>query len=223
MKHRASHGFTLIEVLAVIVIILVIAGWIVSAARSAQMKSARTRADGEIKRMSMACESFKTDYGSYPSMPGVTEAELNGDPPLNPQKDGDPNTDAYKASSLFLYVALSGDDNKDGKLTPPDERSKGYMDFLSTPGILNAQKDGNGTIMRVNFLMDPFGNSYGYSTGAAKQEADFKADVAAKGDKAKRPETPVGYNPSFDLWSTGGLVSTSKISEAEQNVWIKNW
>ena len=30
MKHRATQGFTLVELLAVIVIILVIAGWIVT-------------------------------------------------------------------------------------------------------------------------------------------------------------------------------------------------
>jgi prepilin-type N-terminal cleavage/methylation domain-containing protein len=223
MRHRARHGFTLIEVLATIVIILVIAGWIVTAARSSQVKASRARAESEIKTMSMGCESYKVEYGSYPRSETVTEMVTGGDPPLDPVKDGNPNTDAYKNASQFLYIALSGDEDRDGKLKPPDERSKGYTDFYSTPGMLNATKDGNGRIQRVNYIQDPFGYSYGYSTAGAKLEDDFKAEAIAKGNRAKRSSKTAGYNPNFDLWSTSGRISTGTITDADRNSWIKNW
>ncbi len=208
MKHRSNHGFTLLEVLAVIVIILVIAGWIITAAQGANAKAARHRAEAEIRDMAMACEMYKTDFGSYPRS-DATEPVTGGEAPIDPQRDGNPTTDAYKKASLFLYIALSGDENMDGKLTPPDEPSKGYMDFQTNSRMLYGNKDQNGKIAKVLYLQDPFGNSYGYSTANAKQEDDFKADAKVNGSKAKRPATAAGFNPNFDLWSTGGKVSTT--------------
>lgn len=222
MKHRAPHGFTLVEVLAVIVIILIIAGWILAAFGSANTKAARARADAEIKLMSTACESFKADFGSYPRLAVVTEAEqAGGTPPIDPRKDGNPTAMAYTDASAFLYKALSGDADLDGKLTPPDEPSKGYMHFENR--LLRGNKDANGRIIKVICIQDPFGNSYGYSTAAAKAEEDLKADIAAKGDKAARDDHPVGFNPNFDLWSTGGKILTGTPSDLDRNSWVKNW
>jgi prepilin-type N-terminal cleavage/methylation domain-containing protein len=224
MRKRVNHGFTLLEVLAVIVIILVIAGWIISAAQSANGRAARIRAQGEITDMSMACERYKTDYGSYPRSDSLTEQVTGGDAPIDPLKDGNPNSDAYKKASLFLYVALSGDENMDGKLTPPDEPSKGYMDFYTNSRMLAGTKDKDGKLTHVLYIQDPFGNSYGYSTAGAKQEDDFKADAKANGSKAKRAATPKGINPSFDLWSTGGkVIANSTPSDSDRNAWVKNW
>jgi prepilin-type N-terminal cleavage/methylation domain-containing protein len=223
MKHRTNQGFTLLEVLAVVVIILVIASWIISAAQSANTKGARARALGEITDMGMACEHYKTEYGSYPRFEGVTEGATGGDVPIDPLRDGNPASDKYKKASAFLYTALSGDEDMNGKLTPPDEPSKGYMDFQTNSRMLAGNKDKDGKITKVLYLQDPFGNSYGYSTAGARQEDDFKAEAKAKGDKATRASKPAGINPTFDLWSTGGKVSTTGASDADRNSWIKNW
>jgi general secretion pathway protein G len=59
-------GFTLIEMMVVIAIILVLAGIIVGAAKYAQTKAARSRAQGEIAAMEMALEHYKSDNGVYP-------------------------------------------------------------------------------------------------------------------------------------------------------------
>ena len=40
----------------------------------------------------------------------------------------------------------------------------------------------------MEFIRDPFGNSYGYST-------------------ANQADPANGYNPTFDLWSTAGLTA----------------
>lgn len=222
MKLRSNHGFTLLEVLAVVVIILVIAGWIITAAQSANAKAARARALVEINGMDVACNAYKTDFGSFPRS-DATEAVNGGEAPIDPLRDGNPTTDAYKKSSAFLYVALSGDDNMDGKLTPPDEVSKGYMDFQTNNRMLAGTKDQNGKVTKVLYLQDPFGYSYGYSTANAKQEDDFKADAKANGSKAKRAEKPSGINPTYDLWSTSGKVSTNGATDSDRNSWVKNW
>ncbi len=61
-----SSGFTLIEMLVVLVIIMVLAGIIVGAAKYARTKAARSRAQAEIAAIETALESYKSDYGAYP-------------------------------------------------------------------------------------------------------------------------------------------------------------
>jgi type II secretory pathway pseudopilin PulG len=51
----------------------------------------------------------------------------------------------------------------------------------------------------VLYIRDPFSYSYGYSTAGQAGGA-------------------VGYNPTFDLWSTGGSTTPTG-----QSSWIKNW
>jgi general secretion pathway protein G len=100
----------------------------------------------------------------------------------------DPTASPVPATaSLYLYEQLSGDTN--------DDRTadiKSYFAFK--PNMLSPTDQAQ----KVTALRDPFGNPYGYSTA--------KASGAA-----------VGYNPTFDLWSTGGDISAS------QTQWIKNW
>jgi len=58
----------------------------------------------------------------------------------------------------------------------------------------------------VQYIQDPFGNSYGYSTANSVSSA-------------------LGYNPTFDLWSTVGLTSNPPPSGTDTITpqWIKNW
>src|SRR3954469_9223997 len=105
MRHRAPrHGFTLVEILAVIVIILIIAGWILAAFGPASNKAARARTEAEIKVIEAACEAYKSDYGSYPRFPKGTESDdTGGSAPIDPRQDGNPTSPAYANASVFLY------------------------------------------------------------------------------------------------------------------------
>lgn len=71
----ARQGFTLIELLVVIVIIAILAGLILSTAGFVQRKGATARAETEIAALSAALESYKAEYGAYPSN---TVAGTNG-------------------------------------------------------------------------------------------------------------------------------------------------
>jgi hypothetical protein len=56
----------------------------------------------------------------------------------------------------------------------------------------------------VAAIRDPFGNSYGYST-------------------ANQADPEKGFNPTFDLWSTGGDPELGDTPPQAQQRWIKNW
>jgi prepilin-type N-terminal cleavage/methylation domain-containing protein len=180
---RRHAAFTIIELLIVMTIILVLAGLILATAGYVQKKGARSRTEAEIAAMSAALESYKADNGVYPPANSL-DARQNGNPAT------------YSTSSLSLYNALFGTTNGNRTAAPG---TKTYLTFK--PNML-VPRDQN---VAVSAIVDPFGNSYGYST-IANRDAN--------------PGTPgtTGYNPTFDLWSTGGETSGS-----ESPKWIKNW
>jgi prepilin-type N-terminal cleavage/methylation domain-containing protein len=119
-----------------------------------------------------------------------SSAETNA---LKANTMGDPTAAGYTSASLALYKLISGDtDNDQNRIS----ETKSYFSFkpnqLAPPTQTSA----------VLYIKDPFGNSYGYST--------VKASVPAGTD---------GYNPTFDLWSTAGVISATP----DQSQWIKNW
>ena len=179
------NAFTLIELILVVGIIMVLAGLVLTTVGYARKKGARARAETEIAAMSAACENYKADNGVYP-----TSDITNG---LDPRFNGDPTTTGYKFASFDLYTRLSGDSS--GNRSPT---GKSYMAFK--PNMLFPADQ----TLNVQYIQDPFGNSYGYSTANSVNPAQ-------------------GYNPTFDLWSTAGLTSAGQPSQADQNQWIKNW
>ncbi len=205
----ATGAFTLIELLVVIAIIIVLAGLILSTMGYVRKKGARSRAETEIAAMSAALESYKADNAVYPRpqpAPNTTTDTLDA------RTMGDPTTANYKAASLVLYRALSGDRNLNRIVDAADESLDIDGSTLGTPltqlptsyyTFKPNQLSPTDQSLPIEFIRDPFGNSYGYSTA---NQAD--------------PTTPKGYNPTFDLWSTAGTTSGSATDQLQ---WIKNW
>jgi hypothetical protein len=186
----------------------------------ARKKGARARAETEIAAVSAACESYKADNGVYPRDPTPNTAtdKLNAKTDGNPMPSptpANPSGATYPAASLVLYRALSGDRNLDRvvndadknfnidgtALSPPlSQLPQSYFTFK--PNMLSPA-GGAGT---VTAIVDPFGNSYGYST-------------------ANQYNSSTGYNPTFDLWSTSGLTNNPPSSGTDTITaqWIKNW
>jgi type II secretory pathway pseudopilin PulG len=114
----------------------------------------------------------------------------NGIYPTDPVKTElvDPNVLPPSAgASLYLYEKLAGDSNDDRVID-----TTSYFSFK--PNQLGPADQ----TQPVAFIRDPFGNTYGYSTA-----------------KAANPSGTIGYNPTFDLWSTA--------NETDPARWIKNW
>jgi prepilin-type N-terminal cleavage/methylation domain-containing protein len=226
MTHKKSQGFTLIELLTVMAVIAILAGLILSISGYAQKKAASSKAENQIAAISSALENYKADNGIYPSGPStalVTNSTTipanatnnlfaNNGSGLTPNDDPTSKTPpTYTDASLYLYVALSGDTNANGKMDTGE--SKGYFEFK--PDMLSGTKDTNGNITAVNYLVDPFGYSYGYSTA-------YQADLTAT--PPVNPPTH-GYNPTFDLWSTAGAtkLKSGQTEDQYRATWIKNW
>jgi prepilin-type N-terminal cleavage/methylation domain-containing protein len=168
-------GFTIVEVLVVMTIILVLAGLILATSSYVHNKGARCRTEADIAAMSAALENYKADHGIYPN-----------DNSVDPRTVVDPSH--YQTASLQLYKSLSGD------LDADRQPNAGVKSYLSFKAYQLSPATGN-----VQFITDPFRNSYGYSTAGE-----------AGGGR--------GYNPTFDLWSTAG----SSIARGKAG-WVKNW
>ncbi len=211
------RGFTLIEMLVVMAVIAILAAILLNLNGLVQSKAARTRADGEMKAISAGCEAYKADNGTYPQ-DSTTDAL---DPRDTATTGGDPNSSAYRNANLFLYKQLSGDLNANERNeptgTPPEP--KNYLPDFFTPQRLQVNANSPvGTVGRVLYIKDPYGNPYGYSTKGLSAEQTFRAAVVTNA-QAPRP-TNQGYNPTFDLWSTAGKKDNPLINA---NVWVKNW
>ena len=185
---RYKSAFTIVELLVVITIIIILAGLILSTVGYVQKKGARSRAEAEIAAISAALESYKVDNGIYPrDTAGSTTDNLDA------RTSGNPTN--YQSASLFLYEQLSAT-KADGTIIVG---AKSYFSFK--PNMLSPRQS-----LPVTAIVDPFGNSYGYSTAYQKN-----------------PST--GYNPTFDLWSTSGLTTDPPMSGTDTITpqWIKNW
>lgn len=219
MKYRLPAAFTLIEMLTVMAVIAVLASLVIAISGLAQRNAAVKRAEGEIAAMSTACEEYKNDNGEYPTS---NKTEL-----IDPRRDGNPVTgetkEKYQDACLVLYSALTGDylPDKHPDFIPEDGK-KGYHEFKRDN--LNFKKEIDGKIREVNFIQDPWGNCYGYSTARAKAEQEFKKNLRTDAN-ATRPSDMLGYNPTFDMWSTGGSTRNRQVDGEQEDVkkWVKNW
>jgi prepilin-type N-terminal cleavage/methylation domain-containing protein len=185
--NQSRAGFTLIELLTVMAIIIILAGLVLGTSGYVQKKGARARTEAEIAALSAALESYKADNGLYPrdSTTGKFTDTLDARATVNPLDSN------YTKASLYLYGELSGDRDFNRQ---PDANSKSYMEFK--PSMLNPS---DGKTTPITAIVDPFGNSYGYST-------------------ANQADNTKGYNPTFDLWSTGGQTTATGTGQ-----WLKNW
>lgn len=240
---RSRPAFTLIELLTVMVVIAILAALVLSISGFANKKGATARAQAEIQAISAACESYKTDNGTYPhqplavsgTIPAVSGTNIPSDQ-LDPRSNGNSasTTAAYANASLELYEALSGDLTLSGTGGGPGV--KNYISDLRQDTLGRANMSAVvSSSNQVAYLSDPFGNCYGYSTANATALTTGSATIS--GVTYSPPTNNPGYNPTFDLWCTGGSVtapypySTSPTGGANTPgapgdptlSWIKNW
>src|SRR5437588_3996145 len=109
-----DSAVTIIELLVVIMIIMILAGLILSISSYVQNKGARARAETEIAAISAALESYKADNGIYPrgnaNLSSTTPYDTDS---LDPTSDLNPSppisgTNKYSKAGLYLYEQLAG-------------------------------------------------------------------------------------------------------------------
>jgi type II secretory pathway pseudopilin PulG len=183
---RGRAAFTLIELMAVITIIIILAGIVVGGMGYVNEKQARSKAQVQIGLLSKALEEYKLDMGIYPPTADKTTASSpNGTstsadlyvvlfyegydynkqptPPANWVKTVGNNTAFPKATRIYLP-----------ELDPTNSK-QGWVDPVT------------GTPPASTTIKDPWGNQYCYRTAT---NANGGANATTQ-------------NPDFDLWSMG--------------------
>ena len=161
--------------------------------------SAYVQTKGKRSRAEAEIAAISTALENYKADNGIypIDATNGTTDALDARTMLNPTTAQYAAASVFLYKELSGDPI--GNRVPT---GKSYFDFK--PNMLLPRNQAQA----VTAIADPFGYSYGYSTA-------YQANPAK------------GYNPTFDLWSTGGTgigrIPPLSPGPTPQGQWIKNW
>lgn len=229
MKAKASQcGFTLIEMITVIAIILVLTSLIVGLYGFVQSKAAISRCSGEIAMIRAAASAYQVEYGSFPQSPETDK--------LKPTANFDPTAQVYLDANLHLYRELTGDREPKAK---PDfqyttSEEKDAIRFLKEfeARIVNFERDPTTKVITaVKYLQDPWGLAYGYSTSAISWEQSYQKDVRAGklAGSRKSGDALGGFNTAeYDMWSTAGnkqavAPAAGKLRDLEWAKWIKNW
>ena len=133
---RTTAAFTLIELLAVITIIGILAGLTLGAAGAVRRHGATSTAKAEVVALQAACDRFYADNNTYPVNTNVS-----------PSSSFTPV--GYTAAGQVLFTNLLGSATLTAAPT-----SKRY--FEPKPAMVNTT--GN------NYFIDPWGYAYGYNS-----------------------------------------------------------
>ena len=197
-----SSGFTLIELMAVITIIVILAGLVVGGLGFVNDRQAKEKAKVQIALLSKAIEEYKLDNGVYPPSGNTAEG--------------------LAQSITCLYIPLFYEGYDYGRqATPPTNWTKTVSSTVIPKSIkiylpdLDPVSSKQGwvipktTVPTTMPVLDPWGKEYRYRTAV---------------DGAGRPNA-LTINPDFDLWSSGKDNATAPASatDAKNRDDIKNF
>lgn len=175
---RRRSGFTLIEMLVTITIIVILAGLLVSGMKYVKEAKNRATAKMQIQLLANACEAFKLDFGFYPGRSDNTPS------------DG-------KNMSNELFSDLYWDSNRDGAGPLDDSVQKIYLADLDPDHNKQGWIDGKGQAARI---LDPWKNEYRYRKGNNAQSPDFDLWSIGKDGKTN-PDNPKDKVNRDDIWN----------------------
>jgi len=198
-----SFGFTLVELLTVVAIIIVLMGLTLGVSGYVRNKGAESRAQAEIAALEGALERYRIDFGGYPytTRSGGYDTKTNPDTVATKMLGGNVPASDLRPASLELYYALSGFDPDSSSYT-----GKAYFEF--GPQMLEGVTGKTFNPANVTAVVDPWGFPYGF----------YVPDP--------NDATTIVINPTFDLYSIGATQQKAKgMTDIDQlqEAWISNW
>ena len=139
---RSRAAFTLIELLAVITIIGILAGLTLGAAGAVRRHGAASTAKAEVAALQAACDRYFTDNNLYPTT-------TNSMP--DPSSSFSATASIYTNTGKVLFTNLFGTNQYN---RPPS--NKRY--FEPKPAMVSSTTNAN------PYLIDPWGGAYGYNS-----------------------------------------------------------
>ncbi len=154
--NKRLHGFTMIELLMVIAVILILAGITFGVSRGVQNAQARAKVKAELATISQALETYKSKNGDYPWISVLNVANDNN----------------VKSASHALLKTLVGWQSVDG--TQVGETNSSGIRYDKAKSALDVSKlslsrewpvpssDDETAPSNSTYLTDPWGNAYVY-------------------------------------------------------------
>jgi type II secretory pathway pseudopilin PulG len=124
-KTTKRRGFTLLEILAVISIVIVLLGLVIGLSSVVNEKAAESRAMADLEVLKKLVDDYRFEHGDYPADLGMLPTELNYDP--------------WGNTYICNYAAYKGND----EVLQYIYGSRGRDNFTGTKGM---DDDGNGII-----------------------------------------------------------------------------
>ena len=155
---QSRAAFTLVELLAVITVIGILAGLTLGAAGAVRRHGATSTAKAEVAALQAACDRYFADNNLYPM-----------DKTVDPLTSTNPST--YNGAGQTLFTNLLGST----KLTTAPS-SKRY--FEPKPAMVN-------TTATPNYLIDPWGYAYGYYSDGTNAPLVWSTAGTTKGETNK--------------------------------------
>ncbi|MEM9446651.1 MAG: prepilin-type N-terminal cleavage/methylation domain-containing protein [Verrucomicrobiota bacterium] len=179
-------GFTLMEVMAAMVVIAILMGIIIGAAGPVKKMALRRQASAEISALFLALKNYQLDNGDYPVM---TEIPLQGD-----IYQGNP--DDYIVSAMFLFSELCRGGVEGANFLEPAE--SGVTIYFEPKGSQVGSPDVD------SYLQDPFRMAYGYYYSRERSEKSlFNVVEPDLWSTAGLKETPLDLQDEIYLqWIT---------------------
>jgi prepilin-type N-terminal cleavage/methylation domain-containing protein len=159
-KNSSHDAFTLIELLAVITIIGILAGLTLGAAGAVRRHGATSTAKAEVAALQAACDRYFADNNLYPSNTSI-----------DPSKSFTPTV--YTNAGQILFANLVGSDKLSSAPT-----SKRYFEPKPSMVYTNAN-------VSTNYFIDPWGYAYGYNSDGTNPPLIWSTAGTTKGETNK--------------------------------------